>query len=110
MVRDMVRIEWRTNDKWYGVQQEIRRKDINPDGPLDIGQKVRVKFGRGRHDAVVLESWKTDTRSRLPTFFSFPFVGICRLSEIPKRRLSYRKIKGVQKITNKRRPFGLFCK
>ena len=46
MVKDKVLIEWRTHDKWQRVQQEIKRKDINPDRPLEIGQKVRVKFGQ----------------------------------------------------------------
>ena len=46
MVKDKVLIEWHMNDKCQGVQQEIRRKDINPGGPLVIGQKVHVKFGQ----------------------------------------------------------------
>ena len=40
----------------------IRRKDINPYGPLDIGKKVHIKFGQGRHDAVVAESWKLKSK------------------------------------------------
>lgn len=87
MVKDKVLIEWRTNDKWQGVQQEIRRKDIHPDGPLDIGQKVRVKFGRGRYDAVVVESWKPKSKGTSLLFFSSPFVGICGLSTSPNTRL-----------------------
>ena len=87
MVKDKVLIEWRTNDKWKGVQQEIKRKDINPDGPLDIGQKVRVKFGQRRYDAVVAESWKPKSRGMSLLFFSSPFVGICDLSKFSKTRL-----------------------
>ena len=87
MVKDKVLIEWRTKDRWQGVEQEIRRKDINPGGPLDIGQKVRVKFGRGRYDAVVVESWKPKTKGMSILFFSFPFVGVCGLSKFSKRRL-----------------------
>lgn len=49
-----------TNGKEF--LQEIRRKDINPDGPLDIGQKVRVKFGQRRYDAVAAESWKPKSK------------------------------------------------
>ena len=54
---------------------------------LDIGQKVRVKFGRGRYDAVVVESWKPKTKGMSILFFSFPFVGVCGLSKFSKRRL-----------------------
>lgn len=87
MVKGKVLIKWHTNDKWQGVQQEIRRKDINPDGPLDIGQKVRVKFDQGRYDAVVVESWKPKSKGISLLFFSFPFVGICSLSTFPNMRL-----------------------
>ena len=87
MVKNKVLIEWRTNDKWKGVQQEIKRKDINPDGPLDIGQKVRVKFGQRRYDAVAAESWKPKNRGMSLLFFSSPFVGICGLSKFSKTRL-----------------------
>ena len=73
MVKDKVLIEWRTNDKWKGVQQEIRRKDINPDGPLDIGQIVRVKFGQRRYDAVAPESWKPKSKG-MSLFFPPPFL------------------------------------
>ena len=54
-----VLIEWRTTDKWCGVQQRIKRKSIDPEGPLAVGQKIKVKFGGGsvRHDAVAVESW-----------------------------------------------------
>ena len=77
MVIDKVLIEWRTNDKWKGVQQEIKRKDINPDGPLDIGQ----------NDAVAAESWKPKNIGMSLLFFSSPFVGICGLSKFSKTRL-----------------------
>lgn len=53
-----VLIEWRTTDKWCGVQQRIKRKSIDPEGPLAVGQKIKVKFGRGsvHHAAVAVES------------------------------------------------------
>ena len=63
-----VLIEWRTTDKWCGVQQRIKRKSIDPEGPLAVGQKIKVKFGRGsvRHAAVVVESWSpVQTKSTL---------------------------------------------
>ena len=63
-----VLIEWRTTDKWCGVQQRIKRKSIDPEGPLAVGQKIKVKFGRGsvRHDAVAVESWSpVETKSTL---------------------------------------------
>ena len=54
-----VLIEWHTTDKWCGVQQRIQRKSVDPEGPLAIGQKIKVKFAWGsiRHDAVAVESW-----------------------------------------------------
>ena len=72
MVKDKVLIEWRTNDKWKGVRQEIKRKDINPDGPL--GQKVRVKFGQRRYDAVAAASWKPQSRGMSHFYFSPPLL------------------------------------
>ena len=57
-----------------GVQQEIRRKDINPDGPLDIDQKVRVKFGQRRYDAVAAESWKPKSKGMSLLFFLPPLL------------------------------------
>ena len=74
-MKDKVLIEWRTNDKWEGVQQEIKIKDINPDGPLDIGQKVRVKFGQRRYDAVAAESWKPKSKGYVTLIFLLPFCG-----------------------------------
>ena len=38
--------------------KKVKRKDITPEGPLDIGQAIRVKFGRKRYDAVAVQSWK----------------------------------------------------
>ena len=72
-MKDKVLIEWRMNDKWKGVQQEIKRKDINPDGPLDIGQKVRVKFGKRRYDAVAAESWNQKAKV-CHSYFSPPLL------------------------------------
>jgi len=87
MVKDKVLIKSCTNDKWQGVQREIRRKGINPDGPLDIGQKVRVKFGQRCYDAVAAESWRPKSKGMSLLVFSSPFVGICGLSKFSKTRL-----------------------
>ena len=64
MSSDKVLIEWRTDDKWYRRQQKIKRKDIQPEGTLEIGQKIRVKFNRKSYDAVAVESWKPKSHGR----------------------------------------------
>ncbi|KAK2547885.1 hypothetical protein P5673_032025 [Acropora cervicornis] len=43
------------NDKWKGVQQEIKRKDINPDGPLDIGNETSEQDLEDSEDNVPLK-------------------------------------------------------
>ena len=57
MALKKVLIEWRTDDKWYGTQQYIKRSDIVPEGPMEITQKVRVRFSGRWHDAVTVKSW-----------------------------------------------------
>ena len=77
-----VLIEWRTTDKWCGVQQRIKRKSIDPEGPLAVGQKIKVKFGRGsvRHDALAVESWSpVEAKS---TLLSFLFLFMRHLASL----------------------------
>ncbi len=57
-----VLIEWQTKDRWAGTQQHRNRKDIRPEGTLDAGQKIQVRFSRKWYDAVVVESWKPTSK------------------------------------------------
>ena len=66
MASKKVLIKWRTHDKHHGVQQRFKRKDIQPEGTLKVGQEVKVKFSRRFYDAVIVESWppKSDKKGR----------------------------------------------
>ena len=72
-----VLIECCTIDKWCGVQQSIKRKSIDSEGPLAVGQKIKVKFGQGsvRHDAVAVESLSPVETKSLLLLFLFLFIG-----------------------------------
>lgn len=64
MASDKVLIKWCTDDKWKGIQQKMKKKDIQPEGTLEIDQKIRVKFNQKWYDAVAVESWKPKSKGR----------------------------------------------
>ena len=72
MSSKQVLIEWRTSDRWHGVQQKRPRKSIQPKGALEVGQKLKVKFNRHFYDAVAVESWQPlKAKVRIFLFRSF---------------------------------------
>ena len=77
MSSKQVLIEWRTGDKWHGVQQKRPRKSIQPEGTLEVGQKLKVKFNRHFYDAVAVESWQPDSKSKGRNFSFSVILFIC---------------------------------
>ena len=60
---DQILIQWVTKDKWNGVKQNVKRKDIKPEeGVLRSGQEVKLKWSSRWYTAIVCEDWSPKKR------------------------------------------------
>ena len=60
---DQIAIKWVTKDKWNGVQQNVKRKDIKPaEEPLRCGQEVKLKWSSHWYSVIVCEDWAPKKR------------------------------------------------
>ena len=52
-----VLIKWKSEGRWYDVEQPVPRKTIDPkEGPLNVGQRVLVRFNKKWCAAEICES------------------------------------------------------
>ena len=70
-VNDKVQVIWKTNCQWKDRPHFLKRKEIklgNSDGEensyasLEIGDKVKVKFGSRWYDTEVAEKWNLKSK------------------------------------------------
>ena len=59
---DLIQIQWVTKDKWNGVKQNAKRKDIKPEGALRSGQEVKLKWSSRWYNVIVCEDWSPKKR------------------------------------------------
>ena len=60
---DQILIQWVTKDKWNGVKQNAKRKDIKPEGGvLCSGQEVKLKWSNRCYNIIVCEDWSPKKR------------------------------------------------
>ena len=60
---DNILIQWVTKDKWNGVKQNAKRKDIKPEeGALRSGQEVKLKWSSHWYNVIVCEDWSPKKR------------------------------------------------
>ena len=59
-----------TKDKWNGVKQYVKRKDIKPaDEPLRSGQEAKLKWISRWYNVIVCEDWSPKKRKGKFQFF-----------------------------------------
>lgn len=60
---DEVFIQWATKDRWNGVKQYVKRKDIKPyEEPLRCGQEVKLKWTSCWYAVIMCEDWSPKKR------------------------------------------------
>jgi len=60
---DQILIQWVRKDKWNGVKQNAKRKDIKPEGgALRSGQEVKLTWSNRWYNVIVCEDWSPKKR------------------------------------------------
>lgn len=71
---DQVFIEWVTKDKWNGVKQYVKRKDIKPyEESLHCGQEVKLKWASRWYTVQMCEDWSPKKRKGKKILYNLTF-------------------------------------
>lgn len=77
---DQVFIQWATKDRWNGVKQYVKRKDVKPyEEPLRCGQEVRLKWASRWYTVIMCEDWSPKKRKGKKTLYNLTYFLIQKL-------------------------------
>lgn len=71
---DQVFIEWVTKDKWNGVKQYVKRKDIKPyEESLRCRQEVKLKWASRWYTVKMYQDWSPKKRKGKKILYNLTF-------------------------------------
>ena len=90
---DQVFIQWVTKDRWNGVKQYVKRKDVKPyEESLRCGQEVKLKWASRWYTVIMCEDWSPKKRKGKKILYNLiyfliqklltPEINVLRISRI----------------------------
>jgi len=77
---DEVFIQWATKDRWNGVKQYVKRKDIKPyKEPLRCRQEVKLKWASRWYAVIMCEDWSPKKRKGKKILYNLTYFLIKKL-------------------------------
>ena len=73
-------IQWDTKDRWNGVKQYVKRKDVKPyEESLRCGQEVKLKWASRWYKVIMCEDWSPKKRKSKKILYSLTYFLIQKL-------------------------------
>ena len=73
-------IQWDTKDRWNGVKQYVKRKDVKPyEESLRCGQEVKLKWASRWYKVIMCEDWSPKKRKSKKILYNLTYFLIQKL-------------------------------
>ena len=73
-------IQWDTKDRWNGVKQYVKRKDVKPyEESLCCGQEVKLKWASHWYKVIMCEDWSPKKRKTKKILYDLTYFLIQKL-------------------------------